>query len=245
MWEEFDKEIVDKCSQGVDENSINQDELWDEIAIGSCNRVVGKGNIVRQMSSSIYKSRLGSSKSTKQLCNRVKELEEELARPHAEADDRLQASDNQLQAESACRKLFESSLLAALRGQGTPHEIAITASYLRKEFEMKDLGKTRFCLGIQIEHLPTRIFIHQLAYTEKVLKRFNMDKPYPLSTPMVVRTFDVQRDPIRPPSEEDEIFGSETPYLSVISALIYHANNTIPDIAFVVNLLAKYSSTPT
>ena len=36
---------------------------------------------------------------------------------------------------------------------GTPHEIASATSYVRKKFEMKDLGKTKFYLGIQIEHL--------------------------------------------------------------------------------------------
>ena len=128
---------------------------------------------------------------------------------------------------------------------GTPDEIARAASYLRKEFEMKDLGKTKFCLGIQIEHLSTGIFIHQSTYTEKMLKRFNMDKAYPLSTPMVVRTLDVQKDPFRPPDEGETILGPETPYLSAIGTLMYLANNTRPDIAFAVNLLARYSSTPT
>ncbi|XP_039123347.1 uncharacterized protein LOC120259961 [Dioscorea cayenensis subsp. rotundata] len=92
-------------NQGVDKDSINQDELWDEIAIGSRNRVVGKGNIIRQISSSNYKPRSGPSESTEQLRNKVKELQEELARSRAKAD-----------AELARRELFESSLLAALRG---------------------------------------------------------------------------------------------------------------------------------
>jgi hypothetical protein len=39
--------------------------------------------------------------------------------------------------------------------------------------------------------------------------------------------------------------GSEYPYLSVIRALIYLANNTRPDIVFTVNLLAKYRAAPT
>jgi hypothetical protein len=26
-------------------------------------------------------------------------------------------------------------------------------NHLKKEYEMKDLGKTKFCLGLQIEHL--------------------------------------------------------------------------------------------
>ena len=36
---------------------------------------------------------------------------------------------------------------------GTSHQIASAASYLRKEFEMKYLGKAKFCLCIQINHL--------------------------------------------------------------------------------------------
>jgi hypothetical protein len=39
--------------------------------------------------------------------------------------------------------------------------------------------------------------------------------------------------------------GSEYPYLSAIGALIYLANNTRPDIAFAVNLLARFSVAPT
>ena len=44
---------------------------------------------------------------------------------------------------------------------------------------MKDLGQTKFCLGLQLEHPPTGIFIHQAAYTQKILEKFNMDKSYP------------------------------------------------------------------
>jgi hypothetical protein len=52
-------------------------------------------------------------------------------------------------------------------------------NHLKKEFEMKDLGKTKFCLGLQIEHLPSGILIHQYAYVKKVLEKFNMNKVYP------------------------------------------------------------------
>ena len=43
----------------------------------------------------------------------------------------------------------------------TSEEIPKIADYLKKEFEMKDLGKTKFCLGLQIEHLTNGIFVHQ------------------------------------------------------------------------------------
>ena len=44
---------------------------------------------------------------------------------------------------------------------GTPEELTRTAKYLKKEFEMKDLGKTKFCLNLQIEHFPTGVLVHQ------------------------------------------------------------------------------------
>ena len=67
---------------------------------------------------------------------------------------------------------------------GTSGEISQTVEYLKKEFEMKDLGKTKFCLGLQLEYMKDGILVHQKTYTEKVLKRFNMDQSHPLTSPM-------------------------------------------------------------
>uniref|UniRef100_A0A2N9F2A8 Reverse transcriptase Ty1/copia-type domain-containing protein n=1 Tax=Fagus sylvatica TaxID=28930 RepID=A0A2N9F2A8_FAGSY len=128
---------------------------------------------------------------------------------------------------------------------GTPEELTKTADYLKNEFEMKDLGKTKFCLDLQIEHLPNGILIHQSTYIEKVLKHFHMDKAHPLSTPMVVRSLDVKKDHFRPQEVGEETLGPEVPYLSAIGALMYLANCTRPDIAFSINLLARYSFAPT
>ncbi|KAM1603471.1 hypothetical protein ACFX13_031052 [Malus domestica] len=50
---------------------------------------------------------------------------------------------------------------------GTPEELNKTAEYLKSEFEMKDLGKIKYCLGLQIEHCANGILVHQLAYIEK------------------------------------------------------------------------------
>ena len=110
---------------------------------------------------------------------------------------------------------------------------------------MKDLRKTKFCLGLQIEHLSDGIFVHQSTYTKKILNRFYMDKAHPLSTPMIVRSLDVKKDPFQPREDNEEILGPEVPYLSAIGALMYLPNCTCPDIAFAVNLLARYSSEPT
>ena len=37
---------------------------------------------------------------------------------------------------------------------GTLEELIKTATYLKNEFEMKDLRKTKFCLDLQIKHFP-------------------------------------------------------------------------------------------
>jgi hypothetical protein len=107
------------------------------------------------------------------------------------------------------------------------------------------LGKTKFCLGLQLEHLPFGILVHQSTYTQKVLEKFNMNMSYPSKTPMVVRSLDLEKDPFKLRDDEEQILGPEFTYLSVVDALMYLANNTRLHIAFVVNLLARHSSAPT
>jgi hypothetical protein len=123
---------------------------------------------------------------------------------------------------------------------GHAKDIDGVRSHLKKELEMKDLGKTKFCLGLQIEHLQTGIFVHQFAYVKKVLEKFNMDKAYPPPrTPMIVRALKKDKDPFRPKQEGGEVLRAEYPYLSVIGALMYLANNTRSDVAFTVNYLTR------
>ena len=62
---------------------------------------------------------------------------------------------------------------------------------------------------------------------------------------MIVRSLDTKKDPFRPKDDDEEILEAEYPYLSAIGALLYLAQCTRPDIAFSVNLLARFSSAPT
>ena len=43
---------------------------------------------------------------------------------------------------------------------GTPKELTRTTNYLNKEFEMKDFGKTKFYLSLQIEHFSNGVLVH-------------------------------------------------------------------------------------
>ncbi|XP_070041561.1 secreted RxLR effector protein 161-like [Nicotiana tomentosiformis] len=72
-----------------------------------------------------------------------------------------------------------------------------------------------------------------------------MDNAHPLSTPMVVKSLDINKDPFRPQENDEELVGDKTPYLSAVGLLMYLANNTRPNITFIVSLIARFSSSPT
>jgi hypothetical protein len=42
---------------------------------------------------------------------------------------------------------------------GHKSDINEARHHLKTEFEMKDLGQTKFCLGLQLEHFHSGIFI--------------------------------------------------------------------------------------
>ena len=89
------------------------------------------------------------------------------------------------------------------------------------------------------------ILIHQSTYVKKVLKQFNIDKSHLLSSPMIVRSLDANKDHFRPKKENKALLGPKVPYLSAIDALLYLAQYRRPYIAFSVNLLVRFISTPT
>ncbi|GKA59382.1 retrovirus-related pol polyprotein from transposon TNT 1-94 [Tanacetum coccineum] len=77
------------------------------------------------------------------------------------------------------------------------------------------------------------------------LNSLNKRKEKPLSTPMVGRSLNVDNDLFRPCEDDEEVLGPEVPYLSAIGALMYLTNCTRHDLSFAVNLLARFSSSPT
>ncbi|XP_070676241.1 uncharacterized mitochondrial protein AtMg00810-like [Malus domestica] len=98
----------------------------------------------------------------------------------------------------------------------TPEELTRTIAHLKSEFEMKDLGKTRYCLGLEIENCSDGILVHQSNYTQKVLRGFNEDKVKPSGTSMVVHSLDTKQDPFRLKEDDEEILEPKAPYLSAI-----------------------------
>jgi len=58
-------------------------------------------------------------------------------------------------------------------------------SSMMREFDMTDLGKMRFFLGIEVVQKVDGIFINQKKYALEVLKRFKMDRSNPVHNPIV------------------------------------------------------------
>ena len=55
---------------------------------------------------------------------------------------------------------------------GTHEELDEASSCLKTEIEMKNMGKIKNSLGLQIEHLSEGIFIHQSTNLKKVFERY-------------------------------------------------------------------------
>ena len=76
----------------------------------------------------------------------------------------------------------------------------------------KVLGKTECCLDLQIEKLTNKIFVHQSTYIEKFWCDFYMDKSHSLSTPMIMRSFEINDDSFWSQEKDEELlFFSKVP----------------------------------
>lgn len=107
-----------------------------------------------------------------------------------------------------------------------------------KRFEMKDCGRARVCLGLEILRNPSKGLLHlnQSRYAEKVLERFGMENASPVVTPMQaqISVGDTETEPI-----------DSTLYRKAIGSMMYLAVGTRPDIAFAVGRLAQFVEAPT
>ena len=55
---------------------------------------------------------------------------------------------------------------------------------MKDAFEMTDLGRMIFFLGMQVQQKQNEIFVCQEKYAKEVLKKFNMEECKPTATPM-------------------------------------------------------------
>nr|GEY74211.1 zinc finger, CCHC-type [Tanacetum cinerariifolium] len=111
----------------------------------------------------------------------------------------------------------------------------LTKEFLSSRFSMKDIREADVILGIRIKHESNGIAISQSYYIEKVLKKFNYFDCTPVSTPL---------DTYEQLMPNKSLIVSQLEYSRVIGCLMYAMTCTMPDIAFVVGKLSRYTSNP-
>jgi hypothetical protein len=107
---------------------------------------------------------------------------------------------------------------------------------IMKEFEMTDLGKMIYFLGIKVTQSVGGIFIYQKKYACEVLERFKMDDCNPMQVPIIPGT-KLTRD-----GEGEKI--DSTYYKQMIGSLMY-MTATRPDLTYVVSLISRFMEAPT
>ncbi|KAM2091234.1 hypothetical protein ACFX1T_029745 [Malus domestica] len=104
------------------------------------------------------------------------------------------------------------------------------------EFDMTDLGKMRYFLGIEVLQRTDGIFISQRKYAQEILERFNMDRCNSVHNPLVPG-FKLTKD--ERGIEVDSII-----YKQMMGSLMY-LTTTRPDLMFIVSLINRYMECPT
>ena len=109
---------------------------------------------------------------------------------------------------------------------------------LHSAFAIKDLGSLKYFLGIEVTTDPGGITLSQRRYVQDLLRRTNMEKCRPVSTPMS-STEKLSKHTGTLLSPEDV-----TKYRSIVGALQYLCI-TRPDISYAVNRVCQYMQQPT
>jgi hypothetical protein len=106
---------------------------------------------------------------------------------------------------------------------------------VESEFQMSMMGELTFFLGIQVKQTKQGTLVHQGKYTKDLMKKFNMTKLKPVSTPMSSAAS------VGPDEDGDAVDQRE--YRSMIGSLLY-LTATRPNIQFTVGLCTRFQSSP-
>ncbi|XP_006588199.1 uncharacterized protein LOC114368337 [Glycine soja] len=102
---------------------------------------------------------------------------------------------------------------------------------MKEAFEITDLGKMSYFLGMQVQQDRGEVFVSQEKYAKEILRKFKMEECKPIATLMN------QKEKFSNKDGAEKV--DEKLYRSLIGCLVY-LTATRPDITYVVNLLSQY-----
>jgi transposase InsO family protein len=107
---------------------------------------------------------------------------------------------------------------------------------MKLEFDMIDLGKMKYFLGVEVLQNPDGIYISQRKYAIEVLERFRMEKSNSVKNPIVPG--------VRLMKDEEGAKVNATMYKQLVGSLMY-PTATRPDLMYVVSLISRFMASPT
>lgn len=117
--------------------------------------------------------------------------------------------------------------------------IADVKKALGEKFEVKDMGELHHFLGTKVlqNKQNGEVWIGQPAYTQKVLRKFNMENAKPVDTPVDISSKLVKMS-------EDSESANQEQFQSAVGSLLYLSTMTRPDITYAVSNVAKFCANP-
>ena len=109
------------------------------------------------------------------------------------------------------------------------------AKLIQEEFEMSLMGELNYFIGLQVKQTNDGIFIRQIKYIKKIIKKFGMESSKELNTPLSP-TYKLDKD-------EEGINIDQKLYRRIIGSLLYLTASR-PDILFSICICAIFQSNP-
>ena len=107
---------------------------------------------------------------------------------------------------------------------------------MKREFDMTDLGKMKFFLGVEVVQNDEGIYLSQRKYALEVLERFGLEKANSVRNPMIPG--------MKLMRNEDGEQVNVTQYKQMVGSLMY-LSVTRPDLMFGIGLISRYMEKPT
>ena len=112
--------------------------------------------------------------------------------------------------------------------------------YLKKQFDMKDLGEANYILGIKLlrDRKNKVLALSQASYIDKIVTRFGMENSKRGLLPFR-HGIHLSKEQSPKTPEEKELM-SKKPYASAVGSLMYAMLCTRPDICYAVGVVSRY-----
>ena len=116
--------------------------------------------------------------------------------------------------------------------------------YLKKQFDMKDLGEANYILEIKLlrDRKNKVLALSQASYIDKIVTRFGMENSKRGLLPFRHGIHLFKGQSSKTPEEKELM--SKKPYASVVGSLMYDMLCTRPDICYAVGVVSRYQSDP-